>query len=410
MLQTIAEYARERLDAAGEAGDIWRRHALRYSAFAQQVRDGIEGSDQIRSLARGIADDSNLQAALETFLAAAKDGDAVACEHGLQLCGDLWLYWHIRGKNLTAREYAVSFLDADTGGSPTVGRAGAFLTAGLTSDVLGQFERANDEWAEAYRIATECEAGRELCIGALLQGLGLIRFDLDTGLTWTGESIERSRALGFTWAQGFASTFDGVLNAVAGDLDTAQMRYSEALEIQRRIGDEEGAGLSLGGLATLASGRGDLAGALDLYQQSLAAFEAIGDRAEEARILGEMAWTHLQDEDPVGARWYFLESAQAYVDVASVRGVGLALVGLASTEAVENRPGNAVQIAAAAEVFAHQEGIVNVYADETPGRDFVDKARAVLSADDLARATEIGRRLTIKEALDIARLSDRASV
>ena len=72
---------------------------------------------------------------------------------GLQMCGDLWLYWHIRGKNLTAREYATSFLGADTGGSPTVGRAGALMTAGLASDMLGQFDRANDEWAEAYRIA-----------------------------------------------------------------------------------------------------------------------------------------------------------------------------------------------------------------------------------------------------------------
>ena len=101
---------------------------------------------------------------------------------------------------------------------------------------------------------------------------------------------------------------------------------------------------------------------------------------------------------------------QAYTDVASVRGVGLSLIGLAATEAVEHRPETAVQIAAAAEVYAHQEGIVNVYSDETPGREFVDQARAALSADDVARATEVGRRLTIKEALDLARIPETASV
>jgi hypothetical protein len=42
--------------------------------------------------------------------------------------------------------------------------------------------------------------------------------------------------------------------------------------------------------------------------------------------------------------------------------------------------------------------------DETPGREFVDQARAALSADDVARATEVGRKLTIKEALDLARI------
>ena len=410
MLQTIGEYARERLEAAGETREVALRHARRYAQLAQRIRDGIEATDQIGSLEHGIAEEGNLQAALDTLLATAQHGDAAASEEGMQMCGDLWMYWHIRGKNLTAREYAGSFLDADTSNSPTVGRAGALLTAGLASWALGQFERANDEWAEAYRIAAECEADRELCMGAFCQGLGQIGFDLDTGLKWTTESIERSDALGFTWSEGFASTVDGILHSVAGDLDTAQTRYSSALEIQQRIGDEEGAGLSLGGLAQLASIRGDLAGALDLYRQSLAAFEAIGDRAEEARILSEMAWAHLRHEDPALARRDFLDSVQAYTDVASVRGVGLSLIGLAATEAVELRPETAVQIAAAAEVYAHQEGIVNVYSDETPGREFVDQARAALSADDVARATEVGRRLTIKEALDLARIPETVSV
>jgi hypothetical protein len=41
---------------------------------------------------------------------------------------------------------------------------------------------------------------------------------------------------------------------------------------------------------------------------------------------------------------------------------------------------------------------------------FVDQARAALSADDVALATEVGRRLTIKEALDLARIPETVSV
>jgi tetratricopeptide (TPR) repeat protein len=278
------------------------------------------------------------------------------------------------------------------------------------SSVLGQADRANDEWGEAYRIAAEVEAHRELCIAGFCHGFGLRGFDLEAGLGRTKESVERSRAIGFTWGEGFGLTLDGILNVAAGNLDTAQKVYAHALEIQHRIGDKEGAGLSLGGLAGLAAGRGDLSGALDLYRRSLSSFEAIGDRAEEARILSEMAWTHLRHEDPALARQTFLDSVQAYTDVASVRGVGLSLIGLAATEAVEHRPERAVQIAAAAEVYAHQEGIVNVYSDEKPGREFIDQARAALSAHDVAHATEVGRRLTIKEALDLARIPQTAAV
>jgi hypothetical protein len=50
-----------------------------------------------------------------------------------------------------------------------------------------------------------------------------------------------------------------------------------------------------------------------------------------------------------------------------------------------------------------------VYSDETPGREFVDQARAALSADEVARATEVGSRLTIKETLDLARTPDTAA-
>ena len=403
MLQTIGEFARERLEAASESDDVALRHARRYAALAREIRDGTEGTGQRRSIERGIADEANIQAALDTLLAASRGGDAAACEAGLRMCGDLLMYWHIRGKNLTARDYATSFLAAGAAAA-TAERASALITAGLASWTLGQFERANAEWAEAHRIAAETGAERELCVSAWLGAIGMIGFDLDAGLRLASEALERSRALGSTWNQGMASTVDGILQTVAGDLDAAQARYSQALETQRRIGDDEGAGLSLGGLAQLASVRGDLAGALELYRQALTAFEAIGDRAAEARILAEMAWTHLQHASSALARRAFLDSVQAYTDVASVRGVGLSLIGLAATEAAEQRPETAVQIAAAAEVYASQEGIVNVYSDETPGREIIDQAQAALPADDVARARDVGRRLSIKEALDLVRI------
>ena len=121
MLETIGEYASERLVAAEETREVALRHARRYAEIARNIRDGIEGTEQRGSLERGIAEEGNLQAALDTLLATARDGDAVASELGMQLCGDLWLYWHIRGKNLTAREYTTSFIGADTVAHPPPG-------------------------------------------------------------------------------------------------------------------------------------------------------------------------------------------------------------------------------------------------------------------------------------------------
>jgi predicted ATPase/class 3 adenylate cyclase len=405
MLQTIGEYAHERLDGSQETRDIALRHAYRYVAIGREIRDGIEGAGQIGAVERGIAEESNLQAALDTLLAAATDGDAAACEVGMQLSGDLFFYWHIRGKNISAREYAAAFLGADAARTPTLGRAGALITAGLASWILGQLEQSKEESTEAYRIATELDADRERCVAAFLGALAMIGLDLDVALELARDAVQHSRERGLVWAEGFSSTIDGIVQTVAGDVETAQARYSRGLEIAEQLGDDEGAGLSLGGLAQLAAMRGDLDESLDLYRRSLDAFETVGDRAEEARILSETAWTYLRHEDAAQARRYFLDSVQAYTDVASVRGVGLSLIGLAAAETFERRFENAVMLAAAAELYAREEGIVNVYSDETPGREYVDQARAALSADEAARAAESGRRLSINEAVSLARVA-----
>lgn len=411
LLETIREFAAEQLAAAEEADEIAVRHARRYAEVAAEIRNGVEGDAQVASIERGIEDEANLQAALDTFRGLAHAGDRDACEAGLQMCADLWMYWHVRGKNLTAWDEAKSFLDADADALPTVGRAGALLTAALGSWMGGKIERAKEEWDEAYGIATAVGAPRELCVAAVCQStLGLLGYDPEDAFRWARLGIDQSREHGFDFTLGVGLIFEGMLHAAAGNVDEARPRFSEALEIQRRHGDLEGAGMSLGGLAQLAAARGEAEEALDLYRRSLASFEAVGDRGEEARILAEMAWTQLAHDDTELARRYFFESVQAHTDIASGRGVGQSLVGLAAVEAAQNRPERAVQIAAAAEVHTHEEGIVVVYSDGTPGSELLEQARSALSPEALAAATDSGRRLTIEEALDLARSGRAAAV
>jgi predicted ATPase len=403
MLETIREYAREQLEAGGESDQIALRHAHHYAALAREVRDGIEGATQHASIERGLADEPNLEAALGKLLEAAHSGDTDALEAGLQLCGDLWMYWHIRGKHLTARAYTDRFLQAAGTAAPTGGRVGALITAGIASWTLGAYEQADEQWAQACEGAAALGLERETCIAVICRAIGLLGSDLEEASKRLREGAEASRALGFAWAEGLASSFDGIVDALQGDTETAAAKSEYALAIQRRLGDQEGSGISLGTLAQLAAGRNDLAEALDLYGQALAAFEAIGDRAEEARILSEMAWTHLGTEDAAAASRYFFEAVQAYTELASIRGVGLSLIGLAAAAAADQRPEVAVRIAAAAEIYAGEEGIVNVYGDNPVGRELIDRARASLAPEDVTRATEAGRRLTIAETLELAR-------
>jgi len=403
MLQTIREYALEELQASGQADEVALRHAVHYAQVAKEIRTGIEGNDQVRSIERGVVEDADLQAGLDFLLRRARERDSTSAELGMHMCGSLWLYWHIRSKHLSAREYVRGFLGTAVDSGPTIGRSNALRTAGLASWSLGHFEEAIDQSLESYRIARDLDAATEMALAAALLVIFYLTVDMEQAVHWSREAIDRSRAQNYPLALGFALSFDGILNAVSGDTAMAASRYTEALAIQRRFDDKEGSGLSLGGLAQLASMNGDHGKAIKLYQESLAAFEAIGDRAEEARILSETAWTHLGLDDPTAARRFFLDSAAAYLDVGSVRGVGTSMIGLAAVETVEGRPLRAVQIAAAAEVFALEEGIMNVYSDDDPGREYVERAKAQLGADDLESATGMGRGLSVKEALALAR-------
>ncbi len=151
----------------------------------------------------------------------------------------------------------------------------------------------------------------------------------------------------------------------------------------------------------LANGHGRTDTALDLYARSLAAYALVGDRAEEARVLDEMAWTYLAHGNPKAARSTVFESARAYEDIGSVRGVGISLVGLAAVKTVEDQHREAMMIAFAAERFSEEEGVVNVYSEENPGRTYLDRSTDALSSSGLERARTDGHRLTLKEALEM---------
>ena len=75
MLQTIAEYAREVLDAAGEHEETALRHASRYAAVAREIRDETESGRQARAVERGFVEEGNLLAALDTLLRLARSAD-----------------------------------------------------------------------------------------------------------------------------------------------------------------------------------------------------------------------------------------------------------------------------------------------------------------------------------------------
>ncbi len=399
MLQTIRDFALEQLAAGRESDETRLRHATFYTAVAHLINLGTQGVGQLKRMKQGALEDANIRSALDYLMACGKNGDQDATELALRLCGECCLYWHIRGKHISAVAHITELLGYTSGPETSLGKCRALITLSVATSTLGNTQKSVEQAQAAREMAILLNAEFEAAFSTWAIGFYYLEVDLVLAEEYLNKGLEMTKILGNQWSYAFNLTMIGIVNAIKGNFGIAKALLGEALLIQRKIGDYEGAGVNLGGLAQLASIKENKDEAICYYQESLASFEAVGDRPEEARIHGEMAWTYLAMGNTHAARNHFFNAIQAYQEVGSVRGIGYGLIGLAALESAENRPARAIMIGAAADRFIEQEGIVNMYSGDFQDKKYLEKAKNELSETEIQQATSDGRKLTVKEAL-----------
>lgn len=416
MLETIREYAGDRLRESGEEAELGRRHAAYYQRFVQAMYRDLRTGAQVASLERGDAEAANIEEALAHLLRGADAGDPEAASLGLRMCGDLWMHWHIRGLHIRARDWSRRFLLAtqhdeprasSPGSSPE--RARALLTAAVASLTLGDPQSAIAEIEEGRAAAPDDD---DEILGTLATALGITHLTsgaLDPARVALDEADRRLRTWDGAWELGVALAFKGLVEAASGNIEESRATLNEALSLQRPIADHEGMGAAISGLAALEAATGDRERAQQLYDEAFDHFHTIGDRPEEARILDAMAWNTLALDRIGQARDLFTASLRAYEEVGSVRGIGIALLGLAATEAVDGRPERAVRIASASAMFSQREGVANDYAMDTSAPRYLDPARALLDPETVERLEAEGRELSVEAAVRLALERERVA-
>ncbi|MGW6418339.1 BTAD domain-containing putative transcriptional regulator [Streptomyces sp. NPDC055055] len=100
LLETVAEYAGERLDEAGERGATARRHLAYYREVARRGDPELRGAGQVAALARLEREHDNLRGALRTAVALGEEQEALCLLHCLS-----W-FWQLRNHTLDARTWA----------------------------------------------------------------------------------------------------------------------------------------------------------------------------------------------------------------------------------------------------------------------------------------------------------------
>ena len=114
MLETVHEFAREKLRQSGEAEEIKRVHAEYFLTLAEEAYPELKGANQLEWLERLEAEHDNMRAALSWAL------ERKEAEVALRLGGALWSFWSMRGYYSEGRRWLEEALAMEGRGSPEV--------------------------------------------------------------------------------------------------------------------------------------------------------------------------------------------------------------------------------------------------------------------------------------------------
>jgi predicted ATPase/class 3 adenylate cyclase len=263
MLETIHEYARERLEASGEKPEMAARHAAFFLDLAEEAAKHLRGPGQrpwLNTLDREL---DNIRAVIRRAI------DTGEPESGLQMAAALTQYWLARGHTKESRGYFEELLASPTQNMSSASRAAGLEAVAEIASWQGDYATMRPLTEEALARYRELGDARGIAnqLGSL--GYGAITTDPQAALELFGESIEAYRQAGSPSMISGSLVGLGVVQMRLGRLDDAVRSLEEAEQHLREAGDDDFHFAAIGMLGLVARLQGDLASARRNYAEVL---------------------------------------------------------------------------------------------------------------------------------------------
>lgn len=247
MLETIREYALERLDELEPDQATCGRYVTYFLDLAERAYPNLRGAESSIWLERIEEDHDNMRAALAFAL---HRGDL---ETALRLAGALARYWLVRGQLSEGRRWLAAAL-AQPGRSKARPRA----LRGLALLDLEQGELEQPQHLAEEALALDQDDPLEAAKAAgLLADAAWYRGDLDTAEAHYEQAVGEARAAGDNLEVAINLHNLGEVYRAAADLDRAETCLQESLQIATELEDAFGQAGALLGLVYVADARGD---------------------------------------------------------------------------------------------------------------------------------------------------------
>ncbi len=397
MLETIREYASERLAAHGEAETLRRRHAQYYLTLAEQAEPQLHGRDQQLWLNRLEQEHDNVRAALRWSATA---GDT---EIGLCLAGALGPFWQIHGHHNEGSIWLDTLLSRSAPMEPTAPRAKALIVAGDLANDVSDFATARLLFEESLAISQAL--GDTHNRGYALKGLGEVAY-IEGNSTQAEalfqESLGLFRARGDAVGSGSALNDLGHLALDQGDTVAARAYYEES----RAIGNKWSMSMALNNLGEVARWEGDYQQGAMYYKESLRLAQELHDKAGMAIALSNLAHVKQRQGDNPQAVARFRAGLALAQELGMKHVIADCLAGLAGVAAAEGKSERAARLLGASEALLDAIGATLASTDQADYDRSVATTRAQLDEATFAAAWAAGRALPLEQAIAYALAED----
>jgi non-specific serine/threonine protein kinase len=306
MLETIHQYASERLLEAGEGEQVRKRHFEFFLQLAERAEPYVRGPQLPAYLNEFEAEHDNMRAALEWSLSQADYGEA-----SLRLAGALFSFWEQRGYISEGRGWLARTITNPVAPGVGAARAKALYGAGCLAGVDGGSVEAKTLLEQSMKLWRALGSAGLTGLAHTLSILGQITRNLGdpaASRVLINEAIILFRKQDERWGLAWALSYMGMALRDQENFALASSFVEESITLWRDLGNPLGLGSAIRARGNIAMRQGDYELAQRAFADALAITRKLGNKNAVADSLIDLCQATLCLDDRIQAKTYIQES------------------------------------------------------------------------------------------------------
>jgi tetratricopeptide (TPR) repeat protein len=393
MLETIREFAAERLLADDESRSTRQAHAAYFLGLAEEAESHFTDQNQSVWMDQLEVEHDNLRTALGWCLESDESGQAV------RLAGSLWQFWYTRGYFREGRRWLESALSADSG-SASAAHAKALNGVGVLRHFLGDHELARNSHEQARALYERLGDQQNLAFSLVCLGsieANECKYPIAAGII--GEALAIYRGLDNARGTVLALGWLAEITAYTGDVEESGRLLDENLAICRTLADPYYLATALVNRGEMHQLAGNVTEASPYFSEALPLFRQIGDKRSTAATLTVLGRNKLHHGSVNDARTILIEGAMIAHEIGDKILVANCIDQLAGVAIELDEDERAVRMLSAADALRQSIGAPRASAYQELRNQRLETAQSRLDISSVESAKAIGGSWSMDELI-----------